>query len=277
MKGFYREVIYKYTLKNVNLRAEPSKTAEVLNVIPQGSKVKVIDMEDEWTEISFDSQTGWVDNDYISASMHPWNNVKLRDSKSLTSRAILVIPKGARVEVLSVEGPWSKVIYDDKEGYVYNYYLSQDGTNTNIIDYKYFYSDINKFVTFNDIKSTTEYLLVTDLNNKYTYVFIEEQENWKMLYKWECTIGKPSTPTIKGIFFINGRKPYFGTDKYRVKYATRIKDGYYYHSILYNSTGTYIIDGRLGLALSHGCIRLETDNAKWIYENVPDDTTVIIH
>ena len=42
-------------------------------------------MEDEWTEISFDSQTGWVDNDYISASMHPWNNVKLRDSKSLTS------------------------------------------------------------------------------------------------------------------------------------------------------------------------------------------------
>ncbi|WP_294352012.1 SH3 domain-containing protein [uncultured Clostridium sp.] len=52
MKGFYREVIYKYTLKNVNLRAEPSKTAEVLNVIPQGSKVKVIDMEDEWTELS---------------------------------------------------------------------------------------------------------------------------------------------------------------------------------------------------------------------------------
>ncbi|MBE6050461.1 MAG: hypothetical protein E7214_07350 [Clostridium sp.] len=57
----------------------------------------------------------------------------------------------------------------------------------------------------------------------------------------------------------------------------RIKDGYYYHSILYNSTGAYIIDGRLGKALSHGCIRLETNNAKWIYENIPDDTTVIIH
>lgn len=46
------------------------------------------------------------------------------------------------------------------------------------------------------------------------------------------------------------------------KYATRIKYGYYYHSILYDSTGSYIIDGRLGMALSHGCIRLDTDNAK---------------
>ena len=31
------------------------------------------------------------------------------------------------------------------------------------------------------------------------------------------------------------------------------------------------------MALSHGCIRLDTDNAKWIYENIPDNTTVIIH
>lgn len=62
-----------------------------------------------------------------------------------------------------------------------------------------------------------------------------------------------------------------------VKYATRIKGGYYYHSILYDSTGSYVIDPRLGEALSHGCIRLATDNAKWIYENIPDMTTTIIH
>ena len=97
------------------------------------------------------------------------------------------------------------------------------------------------------------------------------------MYKYRSTVGKPSTPTITGIFNISGRKSSFRTNEYQVKYATRIKDGYYYHSILYDSTGSYIIDGRLGMALSHGCIRLDTDNAKWIYENIPDNTTVIIH
>jgi len=46
---FYREVIYKYTLKNVNLRLEPSVTSDILAVIPEGSKIQVIDMEDEWS------------------------------------------------------------------------------------------------------------------------------------------------------------------------------------------------------------------------------------
>ena len=99
----------------------------------------------------------------------------------------------------------------------------------------------------------------------------------KQLYKWKSTVGKPKTPTITGIFYIDGRKPGFGTDDYRVKYATRIKGGYYYHSVLYDSTGSYLIDGRLGMALSHGCVRLDTDNSEWIYKNIPDTTAVLIH
>ena len=38
-----------------------------------------------------------------------------------------------------------------------------------------------------------------------------------------------------------------------------------------------IIDDRLGEALSHGCIRLAPENAKWIYDNILDGTTVVIH
>ena len=62
-----------------------------------------------------------------------------------------------------------------------------------------------------------------------------------------------------------------------IKYATRIKGSYYYHSILYDPSGTRIIDDRLGEALSHGCIRLAPENAKWIYDNILDGTTVVIH
>ena len=145
------------------------------------------------------------------------------------------------------------------------------------INYENFSKDMTKFVNENYIYSSTNYLLTTDLKNKYTYIFNKNNSSWIQIYKWKCTVGKPKTPTITGVFQISGRKPYFGDENYSVKYATRIIGGYYYHSVLYDSTGSYIIDGRLGQALSHGCIRLNTNDAKWIYENILDGTTVIIN
>ena len=56
-----------------------------------------------------------------------------------------------------------------------------------------------------------------------------------------------------------------------------IKTRYFNLMKVYDATGKYIKDARLGEELSHGCIRLETNNAKWIYENILDTTTVIIH
>jgi lipoprotein-anchoring transpeptidase ErfK/SrfK len=34
---------------------------------------------------------------------------------------------------------------------------------------------------------------------------------------------------------------------------------------------------KLGVPASHGCIRLEIENAKWIYYNIPIGTPVNIH
>ena len=269
--------LYKYTLKNTNLRKNNSTSSEILEVIPKNSKVEVIEADDEWSKISYNSKLGYAHNDLLSISKHPWSNLNLREKANINSKILTTIPKKSRVEIIENLGDWSKVIYNDKTGYVFNYFLSDDGNDPNMLDYTNFYKNMTDFVNENKIKSPTDYLLVTDVKNKYTYVFKKDDGNWVNLYKWKSTVGKPSTPTITGVFFVNGRKPYFGTDEYRVKYATRIKDGYYYHSILYDSTGSYIIDGRLGEALSHGCIRLDVNNAKWIYENIPDATTIVIH
>lgn len=269
--------LYKYTLKNTNLRKNNSTSSEILEVIPKNSKVEVIEADDEWSKISYNSKLGYAHNDLLSISKHPWSNLNLREKANINSKILTTIPKKSRVELIENLGDWSNVIYNDKTGYVFNYFLSDDGNDPNMLDYTNFYKNMTDFVNENKIKSPTDYLLVTDVKNKYTYVFKKDDGNWVNLYKWESTVGKPSTPTITGVFFVNGRKPYFGTDEYRVKYATRIKDGYYYHSILYDSTGSYIIDGRLGESLSHGCIRLDVNNAKWIYENIPDTTTIVIH
>ena len=273
----YREVIYKYTLVNLNLRVEKSTSSNIIAVIPKGTKIEVQYEDEEWVRVKYNSQEGYVYKSYLSTSKYPWTNLNLREEKSINSKILTAIPQKSRIEVLQVDGGWSKVVYNDLIGYVFNYYLSDDGNRPNDLDYTYFYTDKIRFINENNIESPTNNLIITDLKNKYTYIFKKNNGEWEQLYKWKSTIGKPSTPTIKGRFYINGRKPSFGTDEYLVKYATRIKDGYYYHSILYDSSGKDIKDGRLGQELSHGCIRLDTNNAKWIYENILDSTTIIIH
>lgn len=269
---------YKYTLANVNLRENKSLNSNVLTVIPAGSKVQIIDAEEDWYEVIYDNLKGYVYNEYLSKTKYTWTDVTLRSYPSSESNPVTVLYPKSMVQVLSVNGDWSHVMYNDQEGYIFTYFLSDDGNPPEGYDFTYFYTDMTRFVNDNNIKSPTINLITTDLENKFTYVFEKGSDGlWNQLYKWECTVGKPSTPTIKGTFYVNGRKPYFGSDTYRVKYATRIRGSYYYHSILFNANGTEIIDDRLGMALSHGCIRLAVENAQWIYDNILDTTTIIIN
>ena len=230
MKVYKRQeqISYKYTLVNTNLREEKSTSSNIITVIPEGSKIQVIDAEEDWYEVIYNGQKGYVYSDYLSKTKYTWTDVTLRSYPSAESNPVTVIPPKSIVQVLSVNGDWSHVMYDDKEGYIFSYFLSDDGNPPEGYDFEYFYTDMTRFVNDNQIKSPTLNLITTDLENKLTYIFEKNDDgSWKLLYKWSCTIGKPSTPTIKGTFYVNGRKPYFGSDTYRVKYATRIRGSYY--------------------------------------------------
>lgn len=272
-----RAIQAKYTTSNLNLRMGKSTSAPILLMIPKYSKIEVTDTDDEWVETKYNETRGYVSRDYVSKTMYPYTNLNLRESASTTANALTIIPKQSRIEVLSSDGNWSYVVYHDQFGYVFNSYLSDDGQKPDSVKQAEFSTNMLDYVNDNDIQSPTDYLLTTDLKHRETYVFKKENDIWTKLYKWKSTIGAIKTPTITGTFSIMGRKSSFGTNLYAVKDATRFFEGYYYHSILYDPTGSYIIDGRLGQALSHGCIRLSPSNAKWIYDNIPDGTTVVIH
>ncbi|SFA96169.1 L,D-transpeptidase catalytic domain [Clostridium frigidicarnis] len=80
----------------------------------------------------------------------------------------------------------------------------------------------------------------------------------------------------KGTHVIGIKGLYFGVNKgYKCFYYTQFKGNYLFHSILYNLDGS-IRDGRLGMSISDGCIRLAKENAKWIYDNIPIETKVYI-
>ena len=85
-----------------------------------------------------------------------------------------------------------------------------------------------------------------------------------------CSPGKPSTPTVKGEFKVTGRGLSFGKPSYDCWYYTQFYGDYLFHSVIYNKgSKTSIQDGRLGMQLSHGCVRLALSEAKWIHDNIP--------
>lgn len=281
MKNYTRQgdEVYKYALRNLNLRSSKSTSSNIITVIPAGSKIQILDGAEDWYDVMYNGQKGYLYNSDLSTTKYTWTDVFLRSSPNSESKSLALVPDKSRIQVLKSNGDWDNVIYNDQEGYIFNYFLSDDGNPPAGYDFEYFNTDMSRFVNDNNIKSPTNYLITTSLENRLTYIFQKSSNNhkWDLLYTWSCTIGKPKTPTIKGTFYVSGRKPFFGTDKYRVKYATRIRGSYYYHSVLFNAQGTEIINDTLGAALSHGCIRLAVENAQWIYDNILDTTAIIIN
>ena len=128
----------------------------------------------------------------------------------------------------------------------------------------------------NNYASSTNYCLLVDRATHKVGVFKGSSYNWSYLYYWDCSDGKPSTPTVSGTFKVQSRGYYFDSGNSRCFWYTQFHGNYLFHSVLYNKNGT-LQDGRLGMGLSHGCVRLDINNAKWIYDNIPRNTTVVVY
>lgn len=65
------------------------------------------------------------------------------------------------------------------------------------------------------------------------------------------------------------------------QYCTRIHGGILFHSVWYYERNEATLSNRqynnLGTVCSHGCIRLNVQDVKWIYDNCPLGTTVVIY
>ena len=128
----------------------------------------------------------------------------------------------------------------------------------------------------NGYSSSTSYLLMVDRAAHKVGVFRGSKGNWTNIYFWDCTNGAPSTPTVSGVFTVGIKGYYFDSGASRCFWYTQFYGNYLFHTVLCNKDGS-IRDGRLGMALSHGCVRLSIANAKWIYDNIPKGTTVVVY
>ena len=126
--------------------------------------------------------------------------------------------------------------------------------------------------------SSTGYLILVNYTYHTVSIYTGSRNNWKLYQCYRCSLGKDSTKTPTGTFYTTGRTYSFGDNDHTCYYATGyIGMNYLMHSVLYYPGTHTLKDGRLGLNISGGCIRLHIDDAKWIYNNVPLGTPVVIY
>lgn len=167
------------------------------------------------------------------------------------------------------------------------YYMNADGimlTGRHYINGTWYYFNASgDWVDFSSMNSyaqgyssSTKYLIMVDRKACVVGIYYGSRGNWTQQYAWPCAPGKAATPTVGGEFNVGGKGYYFDSGNSRCYYYTQFKGNYLFHSVLYNKNGT-LQDGRVGIPLSHGCVRLEIGNAKWIYDNIPSGTHVVVY
>lgn len=126
--------------------------------------------------------------------------------------------------------------------------------------------------------SATNRLIMVDTTNCRVGIFSGGMGYWNMDAYWTCSTGKPSTPTVIGEFTVTGKGYSFGENHgYSCYYYTQFYGDYLIHSIQYYAHSFRVMDGRLGMHVSNGCVRMSIDQAKWIYDNIPYGTKVVTY
>lgn len=125
-------------------------------------------------------------------------------------------------------------------------------------------------------RSATSWLILVDTVTNHVGVFSGRVGAWNLANYWQCSTGKPSSPTVKGEFTVQSRGYVFGHG-YSCYYYTQFYGDYLFHSVLYQPGTRDLLDGRLGMNISAGCVRLDINNAKWIHDNIPSGTKVVVY
>ena len=127
------------------------------------------------------------------------------------------------------------------------------------------------------------YIMVNRAQSTVTVYELDEEGYYTVPVKaMVCSTGRKGHATPTGTFTIGGRWTWLHMidDSYG-QYATQIKGNILFHSVCYTEKdpSTLMTEeyNGLGAPASLGCVRLQTADAKWIYDNVARGTKVTIY
>ena len=184
------------------------------------------------------------------------------------------------------KGDKVKILEDVKQGSIYciqkdtiitwvNHYVLEILPPTSPSPPSLTSSELEYYANTKDFTSITPYYLWVDLWRQKLYVFYAKHNDWLLVKEIPCATGKPTTPTVRGTFTLLERGEALHSSE-RVHYWIKFYKNYLFHSLPLGPQNE-VIDHRLGEPISNGCIRLLEEDAKWLYETIPNETTVWIY
>ncbi len=123
------------------------------------------------------------------------------------------------------------------------------------------------------ISSRTNYMVWVSLGEYKVRVYEGKQYQWTPIYEATCAIGAPWSPSIVGSYEYQYRMAGWYYNTYYVGPCLVFHGNYALHSVLLNYDNTEH-DGRVGVGISHGCIRLKKNDIDFIDRTIPVGTRV---
>ena len=135
-------------------------------------------------------------------------------------------------------------------------------------------------------KALKPYVLKVSVDDQRVYAYAPDSNGdyTELVRTMKCSTGRSGSPTPKGTFQ-DGTGPgarwhYFTKFNCWAQYAYYIQGDIMFHSVLYNQKEGKVTQSsvnHLGSRASHGCVRLSVEDAKWIWNNCPTNTKVIVY
>ena len=134
-------------------------------------------------------------------------------------------------------------------------------------------------------KALKPYVLKVSVSDQRVYAYAPDRNGdyTDLVRTMKCSTGRKGSPTPTGTFTDTApgaRWHFFKKFNCWAQYAYYIEGDIMFHSVLYNQKEGRVTQSsvnHLGSRASHGCVRLSVEDAKWIWNNCPANTTVIVY
>ncbi len=127
----------------------------------------------------------------------------------------------------------------------------------------------NYFINDKGYSSKTGYLVWISTYTQRVYIMKGSKGKWKCIDDWDCATGKPSSPTPTGTNHIKAIHK-----KVRLRNDVNWWSPFSSWNSLHGCVGDSLV---LARPASGGCVRNPDIKAKWMYDNLPIGTTVIVY
>lgn|GEM_PF-2647019 len=140
--------------------------------------------------------------------------------------------------------------------------------------------DKEVWVNARGYSSRTDYLLWVSITYQRLNVFKGYQGNWELTQSFLVATGAPGRGTRRGVTTIPSRtRAGWVWSTHWVRPVVRFwpGTGFAFHSRILYPRSDNVRDATIGFPASAGCVRMYCEDIWYIYYNIPDGTTVVIH